>query len=103
MKGLKLPSLKLPKSPIGFAKIAVLLLVVFGVLSYLGVVALPVVVEGLQTSSKQGHRHTVNHNHNNDHAAKTHSHGPPPQHYHGPPDGLARQAKPEQWRHPDFN
>ena len=94
MKGLKLP-----KSPIGFAKIAVLLLLVFGVLSYLGVVALPVVVEGLQTGSKQGHRHFVP-----TPPPAAHDHGPPGQHYHGPPDGLARPAKiTGRDRHPHFN
>ena len=53
MKGLKFPVLKFmkgllkfPKTRMEFARIAVILLVVFSVLSYLGVVALPVVVEG---------------------------------------------------------
>ena len=44
--------LKFPKTPVDFARLAVVLLVVFSVLSYLGVVALPVVVEGLQMKGK---------------------------------------------------
>ena len=49
MKGL----LTFPKTPVEFARIAVILLVVFSVLSYLGVVALPVVVEGLEVNEKK--------------------------------------------------
>ena len=55
MKGLKFPVLKFmkgllkfPKTRMEFARIAVILLVVFSVLSYLGIVALPVVVEGFE-------------------------------------------------------
>lgn len=75
MKGLKLPAFKFPKSPTDFAKLAIILLVIFGGLSYLGVVSLPVVVESMKT--KKAGKGSLKHDHIFDAAKKDHTHGSP--------------------------
>ena len=73
LPALKLPALKLPKTPMDFAKIVVILLAVFSVLSYLGVVAFPVVVESMKT--KKGGKGPLKHDHSFEAAEPEHAHG----------------------------